>query len=128
MFHKITVSAAAALITLSCVSAGASAQAAATPSSEALRRAADQCAAGEICFWRERDYRGTPWRWMPSNGYRDMPGYLHDHVYSFYANVRGCFVDYDPREFRKVNIGDYAMAYDTSFGSRIDAVAVHSAC
>ncbi|MGW0483179.1 peptidase inhibitor family I36 protein [Nonomuraea sp. NPDC003214] len=94
----------------------------------ALQRAAAQCAAGEICFWHDRDYRGTPWRWMPSNGYRDMPPNLHDHVYSFYANVRGCFIDYDPREFRKVNIGDYAQAYDTNFGKRIDAVALHSAC
>ncbi|WP_113703404.1 peptidase inhibitor family I36 protein [Nonomuraea lactucae] len=97
-------------------------------SAEALQRAAEQCAAGEICFWRDRDYQGEPWRWMPSNGYRDMPPYLHDHVYSFYANVRGCFIDYDPREFRAVNIGDYARAYDTNFGTRIDAVAVHSAC
>jgi hypothetical protein len=62
--------------------------------SAALRRAAEQCAAGEICFWRERNYSGTPWRWMPSNGYRDLPDNLHDHVYSFYANIRGCFIDW----------------------------------
>ncbi|MER0449927.1 peptidase inhibitor family I36 protein [Streptomyces sp. Edi4] len=97
-------------------------------SAAALKRAAAQCAAGEVCFWHDRNYSGTPWRWMPSNGYRDMPPNLHDHVYSFYANVRACFIDYKPRDFRKVNIGDYAMAYDTNFGKRIDAVALNSAC
>ncbi|GAA4077453.1 hypothetical protein GCM10022284_11710 [Streptomyces hundungensis] len=65
---------------------------------------------------------------MPSNGYRDMPPNLHDHVYSFYANVRACFIDYKPREFRAVNIGDYAKAYDTNFGRRIDAVGIRSSC
>ncbi|MYS22184.1 Peptidase inhibitor family I36 [Streptomyces sp. DvalAA-14] len=94
----------------------------------ARQQAAEQCAAGEICFWHDRDFSGTPWRWMPSNGYRDMPPNLHDHVYSFYANVRACFIDYDPRDFRAVNIGDYAKAYDTNFGGRIDAVAIRSAC
>lgn len=90
--------------------------------SAALRRAADQCGAGEICFWKERNYSGTPWRWTPGSGYRDMPAYLHDHVYSFYANAKGCFIDWDPREKRGVGAGDYAKAYDTNFGKRIDAV------
>ncbi|MFJ5293228.1 MULTISPECIES: peptidase inhibitor family I36 protein [unclassified Streptomyces] len=99
-----------------------------TASAAALRLAADQCGAGEICFWHDRNFSGAPWRWMPSNGYRDMPPNLHDHVYSFYANVRACFIDYKPRDFRAVNIGDYAKAYDTNFGRRIDAVAVRSSC
>jgi hypothetical protein len=96
----------------------------ATTVPQALQRAAMQCGGGEICFWRERDFRGTPWRWTPASGYRDMPSYLHDHVYSFYANANGCFIDWDPRESRPVTAGDYAHAYDTNFGKRIDAVDV----
>ena len=95
---------------------------ASTRSETALQRAADQCGSGEICFWRDRDYSGEPWRWTRGSGYRDMPGYLHDHVYSFYANTSGCFIDWDPQEKRSVNSGDYAKAYDTNFGTRIDAV------
>ncbi|PJN01616.1 hypothetical protein CG740_17630 [Streptomyces sp. CB01201] len=106
-------------------STAASAQA---PGAADVQRAAEQCGAGEVCFWHDRNFSGTPWRWMPSNGYRDMPPNLHDHVYSFYANVRACFIDYKPREFRAVNIGDYAKAYDTNFGRRIDAVGIRSSC
>ncbi|MGW4649852.1 peptidase inhibitor family I36 protein [Kitasatospora sp. NPDC004289] len=90
----------------------------------ALQRAAEQCGSGEVCFWRDRNYSGTPWRWSPSNGYRDLPSNLHDHVYSFYANARACFIDWSPEERRAVNSGDYAKAYDTNFGKRIDAVDV----
>lgn len=98
-----------------------------TPTSEqsasaALRHAADQCGAGEICFWQNRNYSGTPWRWTPGSGYRDMPAYLHDHVYSFYSNANGCFIDWAPQEKRRVGPGDYAKVYDTNFGKRIDAV------
>ncbi|GLW09751.1 hypothetical protein Misp01_48800 [Microtetraspora sp. NBRC 13810] len=89
----------------------------------ALKRAAAACGSGEICLWRDRNYSGTPWRWTPGSGYRDMPSYLHDHVYSFYANARGCFIDWNPQEKRPVNPGDYAKAYDTNFGRRIDAIA-----
>ncbi|MEO3813904.1 peptidase inhibitor family I36 protein [Sphaerisporangium sp. B11E5] len=94
----------------------------------ALQRAREQCGGGEICFWYHRDYIGTPWRWMPSNGYRDMPSNLHDHVYSFYANAEGCFIDWNPAERRRVNAGDYAKAYDTNFGRRIDAVGRTDMC
>ncbi|MFC6087128.1 peptidase inhibitor family I36 protein [Sphaerisporangium aureirubrum] len=94
----------------------------------ALQRAREQCGGGEVCFWYYRDYAGQPWRWMPSNGYRDMPSNLHDHVYSFYANASACFIDWDPAERRKVNIGDYAKVYDTSFGRRIDAVGPPDMC
>lgn len=97
----------------------------ASPRPPALQRAAEQCGAGEICFWRDRDYSGEPWRWTRESGYRDMPGYLHDHVYSFYANTSGCFIDWDPQEKRQVNSGDYAKAYDTNFGTRVDAVDTH---
>lgn len=96
--------------------------------SAALRRAAEQCGGGEVCFWRERDYQGEPWRWMPSNGYRDMPAHLHDHVYSFYANASACFIDWDPAERRRVNIGDYGKVYDTVFGRRIDGVGPSNMC
>lgn len=94
----------------------------------ALQRAAEQCGGGEVCFWHDRNYNGTPWRWTPSSGYRDMPSNLHDHVYSFYANAPACFIDWDPAERRRVNIGDYAKAYDTNFGRRIDAVDRSGTC
>ncbi|MCG5214220.1 hypothetical protein [Streptosporangium sp. KLBMP 9127] len=71
----------------------------------------------------DRNYSGTPWRWTRASGYRDMPSNLHDHVYSFYANTNGCFIDWNPQEKRTVNSGDYAQAYDTNFGRRIDAIA-----
>ncbi len=104
------------------------APASATGQGAALQRAADQCGGGEICFWRSRDYRGTPWRWTPSSGYRDMPPYLHDHVYSFYSNAYGCFIDWNPAERHRVTPGDYAKAYDTNFGTRIDAVGPADMC
>lgn len=90
--------------------------------SAARHRADENCGAGEICFWHDRNYSGTPWRWSPASGYRDMPSNLHDHVYSFKANANGCFIDWSPQEKRAVNSGDYAQAYDTNFGTRIDAV------
>ncbi|WOX11072.1 peptidase inhibitor family I36 protein [Streptomyces sp. N50] len=90
--------------------------------SAASHRADENCGAGEICFWHDRNYSGTPWRWSPASGYRDMPSNLHDHVYSFKANANACFIDWSPQEKRAVNTGDYAQAYDTNFGTRIDAV------
>jgi hypothetical protein len=95
---------------------------AASQDSAAFRRAAASCADGDICFWHDRNYSGPSWSWKPSSGYRDMPSNLHDHVYSFIANAEGCFIDWKPQEKRKVNKGDYAKAYDTNFGRRIDAV------
>lgn len=103
--------------------AGSSAEQAA-----ALRRAAEQCGSGQVCFWYSRNFSGTPWRWTPASGYRDMPSNLHDHVYSFYANASACFIDWDPRERRRATPGDYAKAYDTNFGKRIDAVDQIGAC
>lgn len=90
--------------------------------SAAQHRADENCGAGEICFWHDRNYSGTPWRWSPASGYRDMPSNLHDHVYSFKANANACFIDWSPQEKRPVVSGDYAKAYDTNFGTRIDAV------
>ncbi|MFI6404661.1 peptidase inhibitor family I36 protein [Streptomyces sp. NPDC050548] len=90
--------------------------------SAASHRADENCGAGEICFWHDRNYSGTPWRWSPGSGYRDMPSNLHDHVYSFKANANACFIDWSPQEKRPVLSGDYAQAYDTNFGNRIDAV------
>jgi hypothetical protein len=90
--------------------------------SAAQHRADENCGAGEICFWHDRNYSGTPWRWSPASGYRDMPSNLHDHVYSFKADANACFIDWDPQEKRPVVSGDYAQAYDTNFGTRIDAV------
>ncbi|WP_165985600.1 peptidase inhibitor family I36 protein [Streptomyces sp. YIM 98790] len=87
--------------------------------------AAPLCGGNEICFWEDNDFRGTPWRWSPGNGYRDMPPRLHDNVGSFMANAPGCFIDWQPEMRRTVAPGDYSRAYkaDGTFGSRIDAVA-----
>ncbi|WP_204358845.1 peptidase inhibitor family I36 protein [Streptosporangium sp. 'caverna'] len=124
--QRTRVAAAAAVIGLLCAGFSAPAQAAEPGSSAersaALQRADENCGNGEICFWHDRNYSGTPWRWTPGSGYRDMPSNLHDHVYSFKANASGCFIDWDPQEKRPVNPGDYAKAYDTNFGKRIDAV------
>ncbi|WP_433257333.1 peptidase inhibitor family I36 protein [Streptosporangium sp. CA-135522] len=131
--HKARLAAVAIVAALLC--AGFTAPARAEPGSPdrrseqaALRRAAEQCGAGQICFWYYRNFSGTPWRWTPSSGYRDMPSNLHDHVYSFYANASGCFIDWDPAERRRANAGDYAKAYDTNFGKRIDAVGLTNMC
>ncbi|MDV7215755.1 peptidase inhibitor family I36 protein [Streptomyces prunicolor] len=100
----------------------ATATSATQAASAAAQRADENCGAGEICFWHDRNYSGTPWRWSPASGYRDMPSNLHDHVYSFKANANACFIDWSPQEKRPVVSGDYAQAYDTNFGKRIDAV------
>jgi hypothetical protein len=123
--QKARIAAAAAAIGLLCAGFTTSAQAESSPSAEqsaAMKRADENCGNGEICFWRDRNYSGTPWRWTPGSGYRDMPAYLHDHVYSFKANANGCFIDWDPQEKRQVRSGDYGKVYDTVFGKRIDAV------
>jgi hypothetical protein len=124
--QRARVAASAAVIGLLCAGFSAPAQAESSSSAEqsaTLKRADENCGNGEICFWRDKNYSGTPWRWTPESGYRDMPSYLHDHVYSFKANAHGCFIDWDPQEKRQVNPGDYAMVYNTNFGKRIDAVA-----
>ncbi|GIH79039.1 peptidase inhibitor family I36 protein [Planobispora longispora] len=122
---------ATAVTLLATLSVTAAPSAAATASeSAALQRAAEQCGPGEICFWERNDYVGTPWRWKPQNGYRDLPPYLHDNVGSFYANSVGCFIDWDPRLYVKVALGDYSRAYkyEGKFGSRIDAVRKYVDC
>ncbi|WP_242905161.1 peptidase inhibitor family I36 protein [Actinomadura terrae] len=95
-----------------------------------LKRAADQCEAGVICFWANRDFSGNHWSWSPRNGYRDMPPYLHDNVASFYANAAGCFIDWEPRLYVRVAVGDYSKSYKAGgkFGSRIDAVTKLGDC
>ncbi|MBB2915418.1 hypothetical protein FHS43_006738 [Streptosporangium becharense] len=92
------------------------------PPTDILRVTA-QCGSGEICLWYHRDFQGTPWRWSPAGGHRDMPPYLRGHVHSFYANAPGCFIDRNPAQRRRVNVGDNARAYDVNFGRRIDAVS-----
>jgi hypothetical protein len=96
----------------------------------ALSRAAAQGGPNEICFWQGNDFEGTPWRWTPASGYRDLPPYLHDNVGSFYANAPGCFIDWDPHEMRRVAMGDYSNAYKWGgkFGTRIDAVTIYQNC
>lgn len=44
------------------------------------------------------------------------------------ANASACLINWDPAERRKANIGDYAQAHDTSFGSKIDGVGPSNMC
>jgi hypothetical protein len=116
----------AAIVVALAGTVAAPARAASSPSPQLpphLQRAAVACAAGEICLWRDRNHSGTPWRWSPGSGYRDLPGNLQNHVHSFRANVRGCFIDWTPPGRQQVNPGDYARAFDTGFGKQIDAIA-----
>jgi hypothetical protein len=106
------------------------------PPPRATAKGPPPCNADEICLFEENDYQGTPWRWTPHSGYRNVPPYLHDNAGSFIANVPGCFVDWTKApphgggEFRQVAIGDYSAAfkYGGKFGSRLDAVKEHNKC
>jgi hypothetical protein len=101
-----------------------------TAATAAPARAAAQCGPNEICFWQANDFEGTPWRWTPASGYRDLPPYLHDNVGSFWANAPGCFIDWNPHEMRRVAMGDYSNAYKWGgkFGTRLDAVTIYQNC
>ncbi|TDC86465.1 peptidase inhibitor family I36 protein [Actinomadura sp. 7K507] len=115
----------AALLVVSGLTAAPASAAANSNEAALLKRVADQCESGAICFWEENDYEGSHWSWSPTNGYRNLPPYLHDNVGSFYANAAGCFIDWgENQEFRRVAVGDYSKAYKAGgkFGSRIDAV------
>ncbi|MFD7478664.1 peptidase inhibitor family I36 protein [Streptomyces sp. NPDC059837] len=122
---RMSLAAAVAVTCIALTGAAGSSQAG-TSSTEhvsgALQRADEQCGPGQICFWHDRNYSGTPWRWTPASGYRDLPSNLQDHVYSFKSNTHACFIDWDPQEKRPVLPGDHAKAYDTNFGKRIDSV------
>ncbi|WP_151770633.1 peptidase inhibitor family I36 protein [Streptomyces abyssomicinicus] len=117
-------------LALAALLGGTTATAAAPGGSTAPARAAAQCGPNEICFWQDNDFEGTPWRWTPASGYRDLPPYLHDNVGSFHANAPGCFIDWEPHEMRRVAMGDHSAAYrwGGKFGSRIDAVTIYRNC
>ncbi|MFE0463555.1 peptidase inhibitor family I36 protein [Kitasatospora sp. NPDC058965] len=80
------------------------------------------CPGGSICFWSEEGFSGAYWEWTAASGYRDMPPNLHDHVGSFNANARACFINWQPVEKRDVFAGDWRSQYLGDFGGRIDAV------
>ncbi|WP_441247524.1 peptidase inhibitor family I36 protein [Kitasatospora sp. McL0602] len=80
------------------------------------------CNGGSICFYSEEGFSGESWEWPSGAGYRDMPSGLHDHVGSFVANTRACFINWDPVEKRDVVSGDWRSQYLDDFGGRIDGV------
>ncbi|MEU3250081.1 peptidase inhibitor family I36 protein [Streptomyces sp. NPDC006997] len=112
-----TWSAAAALaltaLVLPAPSAAAAQQEAAAP---------PPCADGSVCFWSGEGFGGDTWEWTARSGYRDMPPFLHDHVGSFVASTRACFVNWGPEEKRNVFNGDWRSRYLGDFGGRIDGV------
>ncbi|MFB8772928.1 peptidase inhibitor family I36 protein [Streptomyces broussonetiae] len=80
------------------------------------------CADGSVCFWSKEGFGGDYWEWTARSGYRDMPPGLHDHVGSFVASTRACFVNWGPVEKRDVFNGDWRSRYLGDFGGRIDGV------
>jgi len=106
------------------------------PPPRATAKGPPPCNVDEICLFEENDYKGTPWRWTPKSGYRDLPPYLHDNAGSFIANVAGCFIDWKKppphgeAAYRRVAHGDYSAAfkYGGKFGSRLDALSTYNRC
>ncbi|GAB2748594.1 hypothetical protein [Kitasatospora kifunensis] len=80
------------------------------------------CAGASICFWSEDAFSGHTWEWTSRSGYRDMPAFLHDHVGSFVATTRACFINWDPVQKRNVYSGDWRSSYLEDFGGVIDGV------
>ncbi|QDI73383.1 hypothetical protein CD934_21415 [Streptomyces calvus] len=80
------------------------------------------CPDGSVCFWSGEGFDGDYWEWTARSGYRDMPPRLHDHVGSFVASTRACFVNWQPTEKRNVFNGDWRSRYLGDFGGRIDGV------
>ncbi|MET9439955.1 peptidase inhibitor family I36 protein [Streptomyces sp. NPDC006610] len=80
------------------------------------------CPDGSICFYSKENFRGSTWEWTARSGYRDMPSFLHDHVGSFVASTRACFINWSPVEKRDVFNGDWRSRYLSDFGGRIDGV------
>ncbi|MGW2616215.1 peptidase inhibitor family I36 protein [Streptomyces sp. NPDC001500] len=92
------------------------------PAQSASAAAAPSCPDGSVCFYSGEDFGGSSWEWTARSGYRDMPSFLHDHVGSFVASARACFVDWAPVEKRDVINGDWRARYQGDFGGRIDGV------
>jgi hypothetical protein len=87
------------------------------------RAAVPACNGGSVCFWSGQNFHGSTWEWTARSGYRDMPPFLHDHVGSFVADTRACFINWGPLEKRNVFSGDWRSRYLGDFGGRIDGVA-----
>ncbi|MFJ1804776.1 MULTISPECIES: peptidase inhibitor family I36 protein [unclassified Streptomyces] len=94
----------------------------ALPAPSASAAAAPSCPDGSVCFYSGENFGGSSWEWTARSGYRDMPPYLHDHVGSFVASTRACFINWGPVEKRNVFNADYRTRYLGDFGGRIDAV------
>ncbi|MBX9399670.1 peptidase inhibitor family I36 protein [Streptomyces sp. TRM72054] len=109
-----SVAAALTLTTLVLPSHGAVAAEAAAPPA---------CPDGSVCFWSDEGFDGNYWEWTARSGYRDMPPHLHDHVGSFVASTRACFINWGPVEKRDAFNGDWRSRYLGDFGGRIDGVA-----
>jgi hypothetical protein len=88
----------------------------------AAAAAAPACPGGSVCFFSGEGFGGATWEWAAANGYRDMPPNLHDHVGSFVANTKACFINWGPVEKRDVLSGDWRSQYLGDFGGRIDGV------
>ncbi|GGY65152.1 hypothetical protein GCM10010300_05520 [Streptomyces olivaceoviridis] len=104
--------AAALALTASLVPAGTATARAAQPS----------CPDGSVCLWSGEGFGGSYWEWTARSGYRDLPPSLHDHVGSFVASTRACFVNWGPVEKRDVFNGDWRSRYLGDFGGRMDGV------
>ncbi|MEV0241650.1 peptidase inhibitor family I36 protein [Streptomyces sp. NPDC050674] len=92
------------------------------PSTSASAAAPPHCPGGSVCFYSGTDFHGTSWEWTTGSGYRDMPPGLHDNVGSFVASTDACFINWQPKETRQVQNGDWRRAYKGDFGGRIDGV------
>jgi hypothetical protein len=84
--------------------------------------AAPSCPDGSVCLWSGEDFGGSYWEWTARSGYRDLPPSLHDHVGSFVAATRACFVNWGPVEKRDVFNGDWRSRYLGDFGGRMDGL------
>ncbi|GHE39189.1 hypothetical protein GCM10017673_47030 [Streptosporangium violaceochromogenes] len=87
------------------------------------------CASGAICLWPREEFEGNAWTWSPGispDGF--LPDYLRDHVGSFDAQAKGCFLDTDRKreDAHPVKIGDWGAKYldDGRFGRVVDTVRV----
>jgi hypothetical protein len=94
-----------------------------------------KCVTGSICLWPEMKFGGTVWVWTPGVD-KDtvLPSYLKDHVGSFEARARACFVNAEEfagigaEKMRSAKVGDWSERYTdaTRFGRVMDSI--HAVC
>lgn len=99
-----------------------------SPSSLPQPSSRPTCVSGAICLWPREQFEGNAWTWSPGiNPDGFLPDHLRDHVGSFDAQAKGCFLDTDKtgkEDARPVKIGDWGAKYlDTGrFGRVMDTV------